>query len=1327
MAKTKAKKSGKAPRAQAKLGSSKKSAGRRDGALQFSTAVLLFALLFNVGTYYLLQQSSVELESAYNQQLASLPTKSGKTTMDVFDELSPEQLYRVGQQFAYGSIAKMLFKDSETADDREYSFDATVDMLSLKVSSEEKKARKLTHHTKETGVNKLRSMGVVALQNVMPASLCDAVYQDALAMTQAAKEEMFGNIMEADFRKDLPQVFNANNVRFLRVALGFTGGILEDILGKDPILVEYSSLISFPGAKQQDMHPDSGMEQFDDLETAQIVSVFCYLTDVAENMAALDVIPRTHTHYHFADEDEIGVMADRALPVRMVVPFGSVVMMNSRTHHRGSENMSPRNRPVFYFSFMQSGKPPPDGPTYSLRDEYAAKKYNLTTLMNLLDKDFPKSKRGEKDNDPEPEETPASALAQKKPKRRNKIARVEVRNPHVHELTTQNYNASINASEYSFVLFYDPRSQSSIVLQPQFEAAAKTVSTGEYGDVVKFHSVDSSRHAFLTERVVPIFSDIEQDPSDGAPFLFGKPNFFPFIMILFHNGKMKEEYVSVVDETHIEEYLNRYLASRKRSGAIGRATALDTIATEKFVAVGCFKDTNASLNLNVTKMQDAFRAVSKELNGWMAFLELDANPLSTDELCKSPVQFYASGSYIESFNLPSAFLVSNRLHDVLEVWLSAMMSGASVNQLTPDNSHMFLDKPEPLVMALLHKQETEENAKIKSEMLKISSRLGYNKVQLAWADGKEFANQFGVKRTKDALPRIVLVNNLIANDDMQFQLMDDKKGHGIDQVMKAMKNENMMDEYDLSFNESQANFLSALQDYLNDAKDNRQGGGDNSSTSGLESTSKGEDENKNVTSNTSEILKTAQGNDTETPKTEQKRDLEMEKFELLSEYESKIFELYQYMDYQHKIGLPPKEATFVRERVNDILKTIRDQWKDGHGFDILVRSPEALREIFKKGEKSVDLLRNAIETDSKNHSEGSREKVYTVDDAKKMVETLDTAVGELIEQFENDLREKKIAQKEELYDSENVRKVHIDRYDWEDLSMDVFINEYAKKKRPVIIQNLPMTKTPWTLSHIKKVCGEVEADLVKRDKNTSNWGGLVDAESMLLKEFIDTFNKNETRAKYYLHDWTLTSHCPKIFGEPPYEEYNMPKYFAGDYFQRVFPSGYQHSWPSLFIGANGTQSDLHVDSGGTNFWLYLISGEKEWRFFPREDFINLYPRSNTAKFEVDSFNPDLKKHPLFQKATMFYAIQKPGDLVFIPGGCPHAVRNNADIHALSMNYVDASNFYLHLWVMLQDREYRSFELFSNGNFREGLSSTQEHLTFGEFKSMDWENAELDLF
>ena len=198
-------------------------------------------------------------------------------------------------------------------------------------------------------------------------------------------------------------------------------------------------------------------------------------------------------------------------------------------------------------------------------------------------------------------------------------------------------------------------------------------------------------------------------------------------------------------------------------------------------------------------------------------------------------------------------------------------------------------------------------------------------------------------------------------------------------------------------------------------------------------------------------------------------------------------------------------------------------------------------------------------------------------------------------------------------------------------------------------------------------------------------------------------------------------------GKPPYDEYIMPKYFSGDYFQRVFPNGYQHSWPSLFIGAKGTQSDLHVDSGGTNFWLYLLSGKKEWRFFPREDQINLYKSTYSAKFEPDVFNPDFKKYPLLSKSNMYHTIQNPGDLVFIPGSCPHAVRNLDNIHGISMNYVDASNFYLHLYVLLQDRKFREFELFTNSNFKQGLSSQMENLPFGAFKSMDWKLVEMDLF
>ena len=183
--------------------------------------------------------------------------------------------------------------------------------------------------------------------------------------------------------------------------------------------------------------------------------------------------------------------------------------------------------------------------------------------------------------------------------------------------------------------------------------------------------------------------------------------------------------------------------------------------------------------------------------------------------------------------------------------------------------------------------------------------------------------------------------------------------------------------------------------------------------------------------------------------------------------------------------------------------------------------------------------------------------------------------------------------------------------------------------------------------------------------------------------------------------------------------------FLGDYFQRVFPNGYQHTWPSLFIGAKGTQSDMHTDSGGTNFWLYLLSGKKEWRFYAQDDAVNLYQIPETPKYAVDPFEPDLSKYPLVARAKMYSTTQLPGDLVFIPGGCPHAVQNLEDIHGLSMNYVDSSNYYLHLWTRVMNGDFRDFELMSNNDFPQGSSSVQKDMTYGEFKSRTW-NVSFDL-
>ena len=146
-------------------------------------------------------------------------------------------------------------------------------------------------------------------------------------------------------------------------------------------------------------------------------------------------------------------------------------------------------------------------------------------------------------------------------------------------------------------------------------------------------------------------------------------------------------------------------------------------------------------------------------------------------------------------------------------------------------------------------------------------------------------------------------------------------------------------------------------------------------------------------------------------------------------------------------------------------------------------------------------------------------------------------------------------------------------------------------------------------------------------------------------------------------DWSLNRHCPDVFGKPPHDEFVMPKYFAGDYFQRIPGKGHEQSWPSLFIGASNTSSALHVDHGATNFWMYLMTGRKKWRFWDREQVFNLYLKPHTPHFRFRAFEIDLTRNPLVADAPMYEVIQEPGDLVYVPANSPHAVYNEEDITA----------------------------------------------------------------
>ena len=69
-----------------------------------------------------------------------------------------------------------------------------------------------------------------------------------------------------------------------------------------------------------------------------------------------------------------------------------------------------------------------------------------------------------------------------------------------------------------------------------------------------------------------------------------------------------------------------------------------------------------------------------------------------------------------------------------------------VGELTPDNSHTFLDQAEPVLLILCHPMEPKQNNKAKEIAQQLSVHVGVGKLLLSWANGPEFSSQFNIEK-----------------------------------------------------------------------------------------------------------------------------------------------------------------------------------------------------------------------------------------------------------------------------------------------------------------------------------------------------------------------------------------------------------------------------------------------------------------------------------------------------------------------------------------------------------------------------------------------------
>merc|ERR1712232_1506766 len=116
----------------------------------------------------------------------------------------------------------------------------------------------------------------------------------------------------------------------------------------------------------------------------------------------------------------------------------------------------------------------------------------------------------------------------------------------------------------------------------------------------------------------------------------------------------------------------------------------------------------------------------------------------------------------------------------------------------------------------------------------------------------------------------------------------------------------------------------------------------------------------------------------------------------------------------------------------------------------------------------------------------------------------------------------------------------------------------------------------------------------------------------------------------------------------------------------------------VLLGPEGSQTGLHIDTHRLPFWIAVVGPSdrplKRVRIFPHDDMgILKYGRSsNTTNFhfDFDPWRPDFKRHPGVADSVVYEADLWSGEMLYIPGGSPHAVVNLADNLGVSMNYLD---------------------------------------------------------
>jgi histone arginine demethylase JMJD6 len=233
-----------------------------------------------------------------------------------------------------------------------------------------------------------------------------------------------------------------------------------------------------------------------------------------------------------------------------------------------------------------------------------------------------------------------------------------------------------------------------------------------------------------------------------------------------------------------------------------------------------------------------------------------------------------------------------------------------------------------------------------------------------------------------------------------------------------------------------------------------------------------------------------------------------------------------------------------------------------------------------------------------------------------------------------------------------------------ELSHKEFMNRFYNKGIPVVFKYAARAwkaSELFTPEYFRQHFGE---------RNTN-----VNGQITTIREILNWIeNSSEVNPAPYPIKFDIPSQLPELMQliNPLGMNYAEPNWFES----RVFPRKVYGSSIELFFGGQGGKFPIaHIDLFHTNAWITQLYGKKNFIVFPRGQDAYLYPNpENRLVSDVNIFNPDFERHPLFRKATPEIITVEQGETIFIPWGIWHSSESLSPSISVIFDQINKKNF-----------------------------------------------------